>query len=65
MVVERRKDLGLEKLAYGGRELGGDRAIGRDRVRSRCLLDQVEQLVLHLGREPAEDGELDATLIAP
>ena len=32
--------------------------------RSRGPLDQVEQLVLHLGGEPPEDRELDAALLA-
>ena len=59
VVVEQRQDLGLEELSHGRRELG----CGRD-GRSRRSLDQVEQLVLHLGREPAEDRQLDAPLLA-
>src|SRR5438093_4703309 len=31
---------------------------------SCCLLDQIEQLVFHLGRQPAEDRKLDAPLPA-
>ena len=31
--------------------------------RSCCMFDQIQQLVLHLGREPAKHCELDAPLL--
>ena len=58
MVVEDREDLGLQELADGLGELL--RAWG-GRAPSCRLVDQVEQLVLHLGGQAAEDSELDAT----
>ena len=62
MVVEDRQDLGLEELPHGRRELRRGRAVGGAHA---AFSHQIEQLVLHLGREPAEDRELDAPLLAP